>query len=260
MPAMTPSVPAPPPPPARGILNRIAGVPAGFRARGTEVSRIEAFSDAVFAFALALLVVRLDVPRAWGDLRQSMLGFPAFAVCFLVLLYVWASHHAFFRRFGLRDSLTLVLNGVLLFLVLFYVYPLKFLFAALQEIFTRMPAVAGGVQVTQADMREVMLLYGGGFLAVSLVLVLLNLHALRHRHDLDLNALELAVTTGTIRSHAIDGGVATLSLAVVVAEGAAQVKWSGFVYFLIPVLQFTNGWITGRRCDALRASGAGSLR
>src|ERR1041385_3617521 len=100
----------------------------GFRLRGLEVTRLESFSDAVFGFALTLLVVSLDVPKSFDDLITTMRGFPAFAVCFLLLALIWNSHYKFCRRYGLDDGTARFLTCVMLFLVLFYVYPLKFLF------------------------------------------------------------------------------------------------------------------------------------
>lgn len=100
-----------------------------FQLRGREMNRIEAVSDVVFGFALALLVVSLQVPHTYADLITAMSGFPAFAFTFAALMYVWVRHYYFFRYYGLDDLTTIVLNTVLLFLVLFYVYPLKFLFS-----------------------------------------------------------------------------------------------------------------------------------
>jgi hypothetical protein len=60
-----------------------------------------------------------------------MRGFFAFAICFALLLQVWHEQYRYFRRYNLQDSISLVLNCILLFLVLFYVYPLKFLFTFL---------------------------------------------------------------------------------------------------------------------------------
>src|SRR5215204_2185504 len=115
----------------RGGLARRQGGEEDFRWRGEDVSRIEGFSDAVFAFAVTLLVVSLEVPKTFDELLATMRGFFAFAICFALLLSVWYDHYKFFRRYGLRDFLIVVLNAALLFLVLMYVYPLKFLFTLL---------------------------------------------------------------------------------------------------------------------------------
>ncbi len=99
-----------------------------FRFRGHEVRRIEAFSDAVFAFAVTLLIVSLEVPKNFEELMITMRGFFAFGVSFVLLMMIWYEQNIFFRRYGLDDFTTTVLNCTLIFLVLFYVYPLKFLF------------------------------------------------------------------------------------------------------------------------------------
>ena len=96
-----------------------------------DVNRIEAFSDAVFGFALTLLVVSLEVPRTYADMMNSVRALPAFAASFAILLMIWQEHHNFFRRYGVHDGVTIWLNGLLLFVVLFYVYPLKFLMTML---------------------------------------------------------------------------------------------------------------------------------
>ncbi len=95
-----------------------------FRLRGTEVTRVEAFSDVVFGFALTLLVVSLEVPHTFNQLLAAMSGFVPFAVSFTILAQVWWVHHNFFRRYGLQDGATILLNLILLFVILFYVYPL----------------------------------------------------------------------------------------------------------------------------------------
>jgi hypothetical protein len=115
-----------------------------------EVSRIEGFSDAVFAFAITLLVVSLEVPKTFAELLHAMRGFPAFAVSFALLFQIWWRHYSFFRSYDLEDAHIISLTGVLLFVVLFFVYPLKFLwslvFAPLQGRFwppcTRTPTGA----------------------------------------------------------------------------------------------------------------------
>ncbi len=93
--------------------------------RGREVSRLEAFSDAVFAFSATLLVVSLEVPKTFPQLVDDLMGFFAFALSFMALMLIWSVHNAFFRRYGLQDGWTVFINACLLFVILFYVYPLK---------------------------------------------------------------------------------------------------------------------------------------
>jgi hypothetical protein len=73
----------------------------GFRMRGREVTRLESFADAIFAFALTLLIVSLEAPKSFADLIGTMRGFPAFAVCFVMLATIWNTQYKFSRRFRL---------------------------------------------------------------------------------------------------------------------------------------------------------------
>jgi hypothetical protein len=91
--------------------------------RYREVSRLEGFSDAVFGFALTLLVVSLETPNDFQALRQMVTSFLPFALMFAMVCWIWYEHNLFFRRYGMQDAWTVFLNCILLFVVLFYVYP-----------------------------------------------------------------------------------------------------------------------------------------
>ncbi|MDQ6625330.1 MAG: TMEM175 family protein [Verrucomicrobiota bacterium] len=217
---------------------------AGFRMRGREVTRLESFSDAVFAFALTLLVVSLDVPKTFPDLITTMRGFPAFALCFLFLTLLWNGHYRYCRRYGLDDGTARFLTCVMLFLILFYVYPLKFLFN-----FSITGALFGGpapsVVLTRSEFSTLLVIYGLGFAAVYFALLMLYLHAYRLRDALELTPLE-----------AFDTRYQILRLGILVAMGlfAALLacmpilgNWSSLVYILLfPILR-TSRMIHRRR-------------
>src|SRR6267143_5769768 len=99
------------------LLKKEVGKTNAFRWRGHEISRIEGLSDAVFAFAITLLVVSLEVPKTFTELAETMHGFGAFLISFLLLFAVWFNQYKFFRRYGLQDTTTVLLNAVLLFVV-----------------------------------------------------------------------------------------------------------------------------------------------
>src|SRR3954470_11167367 len=93
------------------LIDKGVGANHKFRWRSHEPSRIEGLSDAVFGFAVTLLVVSLEVPRTFAELMETMRAFGAFAVSFTLLLVVWYNQYKFFRRYALQDNLTIVLNA-----------------------------------------------------------------------------------------------------------------------------------------------------
>ena len=177
------------------LIESEIGVSRKFRMRGREVSRIEALSDAVFGFAITLLVVSLEVPQTFNALMEMMRGFAAFAVCFAMLVLVWYQQYKFFRRYGLNDALTFVLNAVLLFVVLFYVYPLKFVWTLLVNMMlgadnrVRLPSGELVAAVERNQMWKMMIVFSIGYVAVFTVFTLLYWRAYAKRAELELNQL-----------------------------------------------------------------------
>jgi hypothetical protein len=166
----------------------------GFEWRGREVSRLEGLSDAVFGFAITLLVVSLEVPRSVDELFHAMRGFVGFALSFALLFRLWGYQYRFFRRYGLEDPTTIRLNGVLLFVVLFFVYPLKFLTQVATDFFfeTGLSGFHPGMLTRALDNGgfKLLLMFYGGVGTVFLVLGLMYWHAYRMREQIGLNALE----------------------------------------------------------------------
>lgn len=219
-----------------------------FRWRAGEITRLEAFCDVVFGFALTLLVVSLEVPRNYAELMAAMRGFVPFAVCFMVLVMIWRSHYQYSRRYGLEDPYTVFLNMVLLFLVLFYVYPLKFVFTLL---FSGLTGSDIGRGIGLAEWGMLMRVYAAGYTAVFLVFTLLYVHAYKLRHALGLNAVEILQTHIGIQQSAIMALVGAISFGLAYIRPAAAGWW---FFVLGPVLGI-HGAIYGRRVRKLAEKG-----
>jgi len=220
---------------------------SAFRLRGHEVSRIEGFADAVFAFAVTLLVVSLEVPRTFGEMSEAMRDFPAFAVCFVVLFAVWYRHYQFFRRYALQDTVTVVLTGILLFVVLCYVYPMKFLFTLFfGQVLGLHRRGAGEAAIEAGQVPMLFVIYGVGLIAVELTFTLLYAHAYRSRQVLELSPREAFLTRGAMGRNLVSASVAALSI-LIALTGALPVSWAGWVYFLNAPAHTIYGTVLGRR-------------
>ena len=236
------------------LIDKRIGDNKQFRWRSHEVSRTEGLSDAVFGFAITLLVVSLEVPKTFGELMQTMRGFGAFAISFSLLFIVWYNQYKFFRRYGLQDNLTMLLNGALLFVVIFYVYPLKFVFTLMVNLFTGgqgnivLPNGTVEHMVENADqIAKLMLIFGAGYVAVFGVFVLLYWHAYRQRVSLDLDELEMFDTRVDIQESALNVGIGALSILIAALGRARFASLAGFTYMLCPIVLTLHGTMMGRR-------------
>jgi uncharacterized membrane protein len=219
-----------------------------FRWRGGEITRLEAFTDAVFAFAVTLLVVSLEVPRNFSELASAMKGFLAFAICFGILVQVWYQHYIFSRRYGLQTFYTVVLNSILLFFVLFYVYPLKFLFSLVVGILSGGALAIHPIEETiqASQIPTLMVIYSLGFSAVAAVYWLLYRYAYGLRNDLGLNEYE------TLRTrHEKNHQLAMVALGLIVSVTALLLPvnlagLAGYLYCLIGVYYWLAEWSLGK--------------
>jgi uncharacterized membrane protein len=215
-----------------------------FRWRGGDITRLEAFSDVVFGFALTLLVVSLEVPHSYAELMAVMRGFIPFAVCFAQLVMIWRTHYGFSRRYGLQDGYTVFLTMVLLFLVLLYVYPLKFVFTL---VFSQITGADRGPDIGLHEASVLMRIYAIGFASVFMIFILLFTHAYRLRSKLGLSDVEALETRISIQASAVLSGVGLLSFLV----AFRRPEFAGWTYFFLGPALALHGSIMGKRLRLL---------
>jgi TMEM175 potassium channel family protein len=100
-------------------------------------SRLEAFSDGVFAIAITLLVLEFSVDAATTDLGKALVhiwpSYLAYVTSFLTIGVIWVNHHALFNYVSHVDRALLFLNTLLLMVVAFTPFPTRLIAEFLRE-------------------------------------------------------------------------------------------------------------------------------
>jgi uncharacterized membrane protein len=212
-------------------------------ARQNEVTRVEAFSDAMIAFAAALLVVGLEYPRSFDGLVTTLYGFIPFGLSFVALFYIWLVHTILFRRYPLQDKPSLFINGLLLFTVLFYVQPLRFLASSFVSLFN--PRAATVTVQTWEQLQSLFIIYGLGWIMIFLLFAWLYRRAHVTRDLLKLTPVEAydAVTYSQFYLGFAAAGV--LSILVALSGIGLGFGLPGMMYGSIGLF----AWLIHRRRD-----------
>ena len=214
-------------------------MPDGFYHRGAEVTRLEAFVDASFAFALSLLAISGNtMPNSTAALLLSLKGVPAFAASFLLLIQFWRAHAGWSRRYGLDDPRSQWLSLLLIFLLLIFVYPLHMVFSSFFAL------LSGGALPQKFDMqslsgfRALFVTFGVAFFSMGMVITLLYANALKQAASLRLTAREQTLTKLIVRQWAVIPMVSMVSiiLAIFLPESLRTSIWiglPGYLYFVV---------------------------
>lgn len=132
-------------------------------------TRVEAFSDGVFAIAITLLVLEIKVPAGehlgWGLLRLWP-SYLAYAISFIVIGAIWINHHSIFEWITRADHGLLLLNTFHLMFIAF----LPFSTAVLAEAFH----ARAGREVATA-------FYSGTLTSIGVLTTAMWWYAARHR-------------------------------------------------------------------------------
>src|SRR6266404_1550390 len=224
----------------------------GFRLRGMQMTRLETFIDAAFAFAISMLVIAAQqIPDNIQALLAAFKNVPTFVCCIAVLGIFWRGHWLWSRRYGLEDGPSILISWAMIVTILILIYPLKSIFGAMWHLLSDgRVGQPFSLHTTEAQARMLFAIYALGTIAISAEVLLLNLRAWRLREPLRLNDRESMMTRSEIIGWSIPVSVATVSLLLALTMPAEEIAWSGWIYFSMAVLVPLFRWIRRRRLPA----------
>ncbi|HEU5481535.1 MAG TPA: TMEM175 family protein [Sphingomicrobium sp.] len=192
---------------------------------GSSTARLDAFTDAAFAFAVSLLVIGgARAPEDIETLIRALGDIPAFAFGFAVMTMFWLGHVRWRRLRGLDgDWLATLLTLVLIFLTLIYVQPLRAMAAATGLWFT------GQGSGFRGNVSDLFAVYGTGFVAMTLTMTALYVETLARRGLTDSQRAEARGERGIWLILATTG---LLSIMVSLTEFG---EWAAMLYATLPI-------------------------
>jgi uncharacterized membrane protein len=210
--------------------------------------RLDAFTDAAFAFAVSLLVVGAGSTGGRGDvLRETVAAIPAFAIGFAIIAMFWLAHVAWRGLRGAGDARSTVLTLLLVFVTLIYVVPLRSMATSFADL------LRGNPTGTAVSIGELFVIYGIGFCAMSLVTALLFRDVLRQG---DLAAESRQAALGQVWIWSILAWTGALS--TILALFAATRLLAPWLYATLPLSIGLFAWNwdwSGSVADRRRAPG-----
>ncbi len=208
----------------------------GFRIRGLEMTRLEVFIDAAFAFSVTMLVISFDsIPHSFDEMVLAIKNIPAFIVAVAQLIWIWHTHNIWSRRFGLNTTYTVFISAALLIVVLIYVYPMRVMAAGMFAWLSNGYLPSNFETISLDELRIMFIFLGIGFVALCLVFVQMYRYAQSLKFHLLLNDLEL------FESRSIEimwYGAAAIGVLCVLLAWALSREWvpySGFSFMLLGI-------------------------
>ena len=212
----------------------------GFRLRGMQMTRLETFIDAAFAFAITMLVITSQqTPDDIATLLAAFRHVPTFVCSILVIGIFWRGHWLWSRRYGLEDGPSILISWSMLITILILIYPLKAIFGAMWFVLSDGSVgrpLSLYMHTTETQARTIFAIYALGLIAISAEILMLYLRAWHLREPLRLNARERQVTRGELGGWCIPVGVGIASLILTISLPIDRLDWAGWVYFSMAIL------------------------
>jgi len=201
--------------------------------RGDSASRLDNLTDGVFGIAITLLIFNLSNPNSFEDLLTFTKTLPAFLISIAFILMIWYEHLRFSEIYTLNDTWLAILNTIFIALIIFFVYPLRFLTLFLTNFFFNTELE---VRIAGSMVPQLMIYYGAAVFAIYLVLYLFYVRAFRLSNKITLNDFELFYTKRQRKRLLVMFTVPLLSIAITLIITPFSYIWAsvagGIVYCL----------------------------
>lgn len=205
-----------------------------FRMRGVEMTRIEVFVDAAFAFAVTMLVISIDqIPTSVPELLEISKLIPGFILSVMQIIFIWHAHNLWSRKYGMDDGMTVVLSATLVVVVLVFIYPLKMMF---QGLFAWLTDGYLPSEFTLDNFDELRLLFqyfAAGFFMIGLIFLCLYAHAIKSHEKLKLSFHELFDTKTELLLRVDIMVVCIIAFILPQLVPDQMVPFTGFTYALL---------------------------
>lgn len=209
-----------------------------FTMRGEEMTRIETFVAAAFAFAVTMMVISLgNIPENMQAFINATKQIPAFVASCVIIIWIWHTHADWCRRYGLEDAITVLFSSSLIILTLIYIYPLRLMMQGLFYVISDGFFPSEFSFETHWQVRFMFAFYGVGFLLLCINFVGLYMHAMGKRQDLQLSDIETFDTATEIVNWSAAASVCAFSIILALYLPMSIIGFSGYAFFLLfPVL------------------------
>lgn len=194
--------------------------------RGENTTRLDNLTDAVFGIAITLLLFNLKNPNSFADLLTFTKTLPAFLISISFIVLIWNEHVGFSEIYTLNDTRLTILNTVFIALVIFYVYPLRFLTFFLTNFFFKTDI---SVSIQSDQVPYLIIYFGLVAFALYFVLYLFYHSAFKLEQELNLNAFEKFYTLSQKTRMLIMFSVPLLSIFLTVVINEFSFIWASVI-------------------------------
>ncbi len=215
--------------------------------------RINTLIDTVFGIAVTLTIFSVSNPNTFDSLLSFTQTLPAFLFSISILFMLWKEIVDFSSTFHINDFWTNAFVLFFLSLVIFFVFPLRFLMLLLSNIFFNTQIE---VNIENRQVIDLMIYYGGFLFAIYFLLFLLyfimNLQSKKRKF----NSYERFFVKWNIYKTIIYISVPIVSILIVLIGKENKSPWAvtiaGFLYSIYGILLPIWGVRYGKRDKELR--------